>query len=76
LDKPVIEAEEALDDKEKGPGLVAIAEAETEVKRDSNMASKSSQGAPKTFKKSQTFLSSQEIQYFWKKCCKNNCFLT
>ena len=50
LDKPVIEALEALDDEEKVPGLVAIAEAETEVKRDSNMAAKSSQGALKTFK--------------------------
>ena len=50
LDKPVIEALEALDDKEKGPGLVAIAEVEPEVGRESKMANKSSQGAPKTFK--------------------------
>ena len=50
LDKPVIEALEALDDKEKGPGLVAIAEVEPEVGRESKMANNSSQGAPKTFK--------------------------
>ena len=50
MDKPVIEAEEALDDKEKGYELVAGAEAETEVRRESKMASNSSQGEPKTFK--------------------------
>ena len=50
MDKPVIEALEALDDKEKGPGLVAIAEVEPEVGRESKMANNSSQGAPKTFK--------------------------
>ena len=50
FDKPVIEAEEALDDKEKGHELVAGAEAETEVRRESKMASNSNQGAPKTFK--------------------------
>ena len=50
FNKPVIEAEEALGDKEKGHELVAGAEAETEVRRESKMASKSSQGVPETFK--------------------------
>ena len=50
LDKPVIEAGEALDDKEKVHELVDSAEVEPEVKRDSKMAAKSSQGTLKTFK--------------------------
>ena len=50
LDKPVIEAEEALDDKEKGHELVAGAEAETGVSEESKMAPNSSQGVPETFK--------------------------
>ena len=50
LDKPVIEALEALDDKEKVHELVDSAEVEPEVKRDSKMAAKSSQGTLKTFK--------------------------
>ena len=50
FNRPVIGAEEALDDKENDPESVAGAKAGTEVRKESKMASKSSQGAPKTFK--------------------------